>query len=90
MPEPKFHPGDRVRATWTLSNEIFEGATGVVVSIFRGHATYYEVSWDGRADLLGPDGSRYIAYGYELALLYPRDAPPAVDPAQFLALLHAP
>ncbi len=86
MPEPKFRPGDRVRATWTLSNEVFEGATGIVVSIFKGPAPYYEVSWDGRTDLLGPDGSRYIAYGYELALL----EPPTVDPTQFLTLLHAP
>jgi len=90
MPEPKFRPGDRVRATWTLSNEVFEGATGVVVSVFGGPAIYYEVSWDGRTDLLGPDGSRYIAYGYELAPLESYAPPPTVDPTQFLTLLHAP
>ena len=90
MPEQKFHPGDRVRATWTICSTVFEGATGIVVSIFRGLATYYEVSWDGRTNLLGPDGSRFIAYDYELAPLESCAPPPAVDPAHFLTLLHTP
>lgn len=88
MPEQKFHPGDRVRATWTIGSDVFEGATGTVVDALETLGCH--VSWDKHTDLCGPDGSLLFAFDYELELLYPRDASPTVDPTQFLTLLHAP